>query len=373
MTIGMGDLAAMLVLTGVSVLAWRRHRVVGGKVWAFRVAPLGVAAFHCFGNARAMAFGILCLTLVAYAVAAYRGGWRLVSPKNRWLRAVWWLTHVLVYYVMALAVCGGAAGIVRTVVRFSPLATESDWPWVGGKITVELPFAVEYKRAWTFCAEHDKRLRFRSGKRIGLLIDTCGYGPFRVYRMQDGLYCLEDGYGLVNDSRFFRVNVAKETVEMKQGMGWFPIPEKGYVCGWCGGDDDLDGFSFNIYGVGDPDGEGWSKPVKGTPVGNSLDGMELIGEIRTDDRFRSSREPNPRGDKSVAPRTGAVWEGCAPAMWRKEQGRLGTPAGCPRIFTNHTWTGINGVGGRLEGRGRGEAVSRLDRRCESRVTRRVCS
>ena len=290
MTIGLGDLAAMLVLAGFSVLAWRRHRSVGGKTWAFRVVPLGLAAFHCFGNGRAMALSVLCLTLVAYAVIAYRGGWRLASPEGRWLRSVWWLTHVLVYYVMALAVCWGTAGIVRTAVHFSPLAIEADWPWVGGKMTDELPFAVEYKRAKTLCAEHDKRLRFRSGKRIGLLIDTCGYGPFRVYRMKDGLYCLEDGYGLANDSRFFRVNVAKETVEMKQWMGWFPIPEKGYVRGWCGGGSDLDKFSFSMYPGGSLNGEEWSVTVKGTPVGDSLDNMVLIGEIGTDGRFHRLRQ-----------------------------------------------------------------------------------
>lgn len=301
MTVGLGDFAATLALTGFSVLAWRRHRNVGCKIWAFRVVPLGLVAFCCFGNGRAGALGVLFLTLVAYAVAAYGGGWRLASPKRRWLRAIWWLTHILVYYAMALAVCGSAAIIVRTAVRLSPLATEADWPWVGEKITDELPFTVEYRRAKTLCAEHDKRLRFRSGKRIGLLIDTCGYGPFRVYRMKDGLYCLEDGYGLANDSRLFRVNVTKETVEMKQGAGWFPIPEKGLVCGWCGGGDDLDDLSFYMYGDGDSDGKEWSEPVKGMPVGNSLDGMERIGEIRTDGRFRRLRESSQRGDRPGDP------------------------------------------------------------------------
>ncbi len=43
-----------------------------------------------------------------------------------------------------------------TVVRFSPIATEGDWPWTRGRITKELLFAVEYKRAKTLCAEYNE-------------------------------------------------------------------------------------------------------------------------------------------------------------------------------------------------------------------------
>lgn len=289
MAIGTGSLAAMLLLTGVNVLAWRRHRGIGGKTWAFRVVPLGLVAFHCVGNGRTTGFAVLGLTLVAYAVAACMGGWRLAFPKNRLLRATWWLTHILVYYVMALAVCGMSAGIVRTAVRLSPLATEADWPWTNGTIADGLPFAVEYRRAKTFCAEYDKRLLFRSGRRIGLLPDTCGYGPFRVYRMKDGLYCLEDGDGIADNHRFLRVKVEEEKVEMKYRDGWFPIPEKGYVRGWCGGSDYLKSFVFDMYNGGNLNGKGWRVTVEGTPIGKSLDGMEPIGEIGTDGQFRGSK------------------------------------------------------------------------------------
>lgn len=292
--IGMGDVAAGLVLAGFCALAWCRRRAVGGKTWAFRVVPFGLFVCFLFARDRTMELVTLGLTLVAYAVAAYRGGWRLAEPKNRLLRHAWWLTHVVVYYVMAVVLCGLMAGVVGTVVRWSPLATEADWPWRGGEISDEMPFAVEYKRAKTFCAEYDKRLVFKSGKRIGLLIDTCGYGPFRVYKMKDGLYCLEDGYGWCGPDpdahcRFLRVNVEKEMVELKHGIGWFPIPGKGYVRGWGGVSNDLKRFSFDMYSGGDLNGEGWWVTVEGTPVGKSLDGMRLIGEIDTCGRFRSLR------------------------------------------------------------------------------------
>ena len=44
-------------------------------------------------------------------------------------------------------------------------------------------------------------------------------------------------------------------------------------------------FSFNMYPDGDLNAKGWNVTVKGTPVGNSLDGMALIGEIDTEGKF----------------------------------------------------------------------------------------
>jgi len=120
----------------------------------------------------------------------------------------------------------------------------------------------------------------------------CGYGPFRVYRMKDGLYCLEDGYeriGTDDRRRFLRVNVEKDTVELKVDIGWYPIPEKGCVRGWGGSPGDLKHFSFDMYPGGDLNAKGWSVSVTGTSVGNSLDGMTLIGEIDTCGSFRSSK------------------------------------------------------------------------------------
>ena len=281
MTVGMGDIAAMLLLAGIGLLAWRRKNV-GGKTWAFRVIPFGMLA----GNLLEPRWLLLVLTFVAYAFAAYLGGWRLKTPRSRVMRGLWWGTHIVVYFVALFTFCLVAASVLRTVVRFSPIATEGDWPWTRGRITKELPFAVEYKRAKTLCAEYNKRLLFKSGKRIGLLIDTCGYGPFRVYQLKDGGYCLVDGYGLADNPRYMRVNIQAETVELKYENGWFAIPEKGYVRGWGGVSNDLAGFSFDMYSGGSlNDEEGWQVNVKGTPVGDSLDGMRLVGEINTSGRF----------------------------------------------------------------------------------------
>lgn len=287
MSIGMGDTAAMLLLAGFGALAWLRKKA-GGKTWAFRVIPFGIILMVLAGKLLETHWILTLLPVVtfsAYALAAYRGGWHLKEPRNRILNGLWWVAHLVVYFVILFTFCFATASVLCTVIRFSPLATEGDWPWTKGRISKDLPFAVEYKRAKTFCAEYDKRLLFKSGKRIGLLIDTCGYGPFRVYRLKDGNYCLVDGYGLINNQRHLRVNVEKETVELEFGGRWYAIPEKGYVRGW-GGSDDY--FSFDMYSGGDLNGEGWCVSVKGTPVDSSLDGMELIGEINTRGKFMRS-------------------------------------------------------------------------------------
>ncbi len=289
MTIGMSDIAATLVLAGISALAWRRRQNVGGKTWAFRVIPLGLI-FLLLTPLRLDTYWLATL-LAVYATAAYLGGWRFTTPANRVLRAIWWATHVAVYFVTGLIICLALSGSIKTIVMFSPIATEGDWPWTRGNISGELPFAVEYRRAKTFCAEHDKRILFKSGKRVGLLIDTCGFGPFRVYKLNTGEYCLVDGFGMNlpksfgDQSRFMRVNVENETVELKSGKGWFKIPEKGYVRGWGGEPGNLNGFSFDMYPGRDLNGEGWHVDVNGTPVGDSLDGMKLLGEIDTHGRF----------------------------------------------------------------------------------------
>ena len=298
MSLSLSGIAGFLALMAVSAVAWFRRRNVGGKTWAFRIIPPGIVLLclvvcaGCDFPLRCFSYCILALFAV-YALSAYWGGWRLSRPRNRVLRGVWWLTHVIVYFTLISAFCAVLAGVVGFFV-----ATHT---WTIGRVTETLPFAVEYKRAKTMCAEYDKRLLFKSGKRIGLPMDTCGFGPFQVYRLKSGDYCLVDGYDRkhpksfgdqpswlrVDQSRWLRVNIEKETVELKEGIGWFKIPEEGYVRGWGGCPDDLSHFRFDMYPGGNLNNKGWHVTVSGTPVGDSLDGKKLIGTINTAGQFRS--------------------------------------------------------------------------------------
>ena len=89
----------------------------------------------------------------------------------------------------------------------------------------------------------------------------------------------------MNNPRYMRVNTKNETVELKHGNGWFAIPEKGYVRGCGGVFNALAGFSFDMYSGESLDDKGWHVNVKGTPVGDSLAGMRLVGEIDTSGKF----------------------------------------------------------------------------------------
>ena len=280
MALSLSGIAAFLALIAISAIAWFRRRNIGGKTWAFRIIPPGIVLLclaelaGCDFPIRRFSYCILALFAV-YALSAYWGGWRLSRPRNRVLRGVWWLTHVIVYFVLISFFCT----VFASVVGFS-VATHT---WTIGRVAETLPFTVQYKRAKTMCTEYDKRLLFKSGKCIGLPLDTCGFGPFQVYRLKSGDYCLVDGFdrklpeSFGDQSRWLRVNIEKETVELKHGIGWFKIPEEGYVRGWGGSPDDLSHFGFDMYPGGNP----------GTPVGDSLDEKKLIGTIYTSGRFRS--------------------------------------------------------------------------------------
>ena len=290
MALSLSGIAAFLALIAISAIAWFRRRNVGGKTWAFRIIPPGIVLM-CLAVCAGCDFPLRhfsCFVLAlfgGYALSAYWGGWRLSRPRNRVLHGVWWLTHVIVYFMLISAFCAVLSGVVGFAV-----ATHT---WTIGRVTETLPFAVEYKRAKTMCAEYDKRLLFKSGKCIGLPLDTCGFGPFQVYRLKSGDYCLVDGFdrkspkSFGDQSRWLRVNIEKETVELKHGIGWFKIPEEGYVRGWGGSPDDLSHFGFDMYPGGNLNSQGWHVMVSGTPVGDSLDEKKLIGTINTAGQFRS--------------------------------------------------------------------------------------
>ena len=295
MTVNAFVIAELIAVLGVSVLAWCKRKNVGGKIWAVRTVPpcllVAGALRLSFGSCLLFAFAV-------YALAAYFCGWRLATPRNVILRWIWWTVHVLVYLLVVTVGYAIVATVLSIAVVFlpstkiGPITVNTESRWTRGRISNQLPFAVEYKVAHAIPTEYDKRILFKSGKRMGLPIDYGGHGPYRVYRLKSGDYCLVDGFGLPKShgdpERYLRVNVAEERVELKFGGGWFAIPENGVVCGW-GGGDDLQSFSFDMYPGGDLNAKHWSVPVIGKPVGDSLEGMELLGTIETDGRFEPTK------------------------------------------------------------------------------------
>ena len=158
------------------------------------------------------------------------------------------------------------------------LATSSGYAEVrSASVTNEtsaLEFAIEYRPAHPFLAEYDKTIVFKSGKRIGVWMDTGGAGPFAVYRLPTGEYYLVDGLKHDFIRNDYRVNITNETVEMMCDKTWVNIPEGALkVVG--GGNDSIS--------VETADGERWV--AGGMPVGESLKGRSYLGLLYPSGRF----------------------------------------------------------------------------------------
>ena len=70
--------------------------------------------------------------------------------------------------------------------------------------------------------------------------------------------------------RHQRVDVKRETVELKQGGAWYAIPGGGFIRGYGGVPGSLS-LTFSMYSGGDLNNEeGWNVDVTGTPVGDSV-------------------------------------------------------------------------------------------------------
>lgn len=150
--------------------------------------------------------------------------------------------------------------------------------------TSSLEFAVEYRPAHPFLAEYDKTIVFKSGKRIGVWMDSGGAGPFAVYRLQTGEYYLVDGLEFDFIRNDYRVNVTNETVEMMCDETWVNIPDKTLK---------VDGRSSDSIMVETADGEKWAEG--GMPVGDSLKGRVCVGLLYPSGRFESG-EGDPFAD-----------------------------------------------------------------------------
>lgn len=144
----------------------------------------------------------------------------------------------------------------------------SEQPWRGTEICDALPFSVEYRRAHAFLAEYDKRIRFKSGKCVGIGVDTGGAGDFAAYALRDGSVYLIDGLEHLFIRSEYRVDGTSEKVEKRCGETWVRIPDDSLeVTGW---------VESSII-VKTATGE---RAVDGdVPLGDSLDGKRYLGRV----------------------------------------------------------------------------------------------
>ena len=187
----------------------------------------------------------------------------------------------LFLFVLGLAYAFVAHGVVAH-------ATSSSYgPERSASVTNEtgaLEFAVEYRPAHPFLAEYDKCIVFPSGKRIGILMDTGGAGPFAVYRLPTREYYLVDGLEHDFIRSDYLVNVTNETVEFMCDETWVKIPDKTLK---------VDGWAKDSISVKTEHGE--KRVVGGMPVGDSLKGRVYVGLLYPSGRFESG-EGDPFAD-----------------------------------------------------------------------------
>lgn len=227
--------------------------------------PLGT-----FGTAMVnMMFVVQVLAAIVWLIAL------LISLNEReWVRALGQLflgIAGLLLFGFGLAFAFVAHGVVAH-------ATSSGYAEVrSASVTNEtaaLEFAVEYRPAHPFLAEYDKTIVFKSGKRIGVWMDTGGAGAFAVYRLPTGEYYLVDGLEHDFIRSDYRVNVTNETVEMMCDKTWVNIPE---------GALKVVGGANDSISVETADGEKWVDG--GMPVGDSLKGRSYLGLLYPSGRF----------------------------------------------------------------------------------------
>lgn len=57
---------------------------------------------------------------------------------------------------------------------------------------------MQFKRTFAMCPEYDRRIKFKSGKIVGISLDTCGQSNFAVYKLKNGWLYLKCTGGIGN-------------------------------------------------------------------------------------------------------------------------------------------------------------------------------
>ena len=168
-------------------------------------------------------------------------------------------------------------------------------------------FSVEYINAHPFLAEYDKTIVFKSGKRIGVWMDTGGAGPFAVYSLPTGEYYLVDGLKHSFIRNDYRVNVTNETVEMMtDDTFWIRIPDGTLAVVGGGG---------NSIVVNTSDEKYKNVESKFTSVGDSLSRRKYLGLIHPRGEFEKSDDGKDPYVGIIEPKWTAVDVGIIEPKW----------------------------------------------------------
>ena len=295
--------AALLVDTvlGPVILWW----IVAGATLA-----CAFASFFPWTGAHIAHRAALCL-LVAVTVAAF-AIWCRVLARRRWKQATIQFVLGLVsapIFVVGVAVTFVVGASLAKAAMYTGATSASGRSAAVPDGTNGTAFAVEHVPAHPFLAEYRKTVVFPSGKRIGIMMDTGGAGPFAVYRLPSGAYYLVDGLNSDFVRSDYRVSPDKEMVEKMTESRWIPLPD---------GTIAVTGGSSDSIVVETKSGE---QIVRGgEPVGDSLRGRVYLGLLRPDGRFEPGSGADPYERKVDRPWTAAILPTGIPFRFERRKG-----------------------------------------------------
>lgn len=138
--------------------------------------------------------------------------------------------------------------------------------WESVEIPSEPKFELQLKRKPALCPEFDRRVKFESGKTVGISLDTCGRGNFSVYALRNGAVYFESEYEkYIIDPRAEKVCevLGANVAELKGGL----------INGRWGAEGKV---SYEVYGGGEETFESQT-----SPLGDALENKRKIGDLRT--------------------------------------------------------------------------------------------
>ena len=257
-------------------LVWLEFKTMLGPIAVWALASVLLSVGVVFESLLWPAIGWAALALWLVASACGIAAFFVALFSGRFARAL----VQLVLGVVGLVAFAIAFFFVRALgMAVTEDVTNGEGGWRSSKITEEIPFSVEYKCAHPFLAEYDKRIVFKSGKRIGVKMDTGGGGPFAVYALGDGKFYLADGVDCDFMRSDYRVNVSNETVELNGDGVWLRIPDgTKAISSWGPG---------RLTAKTEADEEKGITVSEGEPLGKTLENRKFLGFIYPNGEFKT--------------------------------------------------------------------------------------
>lgn len=141
--------------------------------------------------------------------------------------------------------------------------------WINLKIHPSYSCEMQLNPLFTFCAEYDRRVLFKSGKKIGIGMDTCGLSNFKVNRLGNGWLYLECKASWGNS---YIVDDVNEKVYMKMPNGISELKTEGMI-------DGMDIYEDKViyYTYGKDGKNSYESDIKA--IKDLFDNMVFLGEF----------------------------------------------------------------------------------------------